>query len=343
MNYYPHHIGDFNNATLHLSVEEECMYHRALAWYYSKEKPLPTDKNKIYRFLRATSKKLKAAVDNVLEDFFVLHDDGYHNHRCDEEIDAFYVRSDNAKENGKKGGRPRKDVENTENSDISETQEKAKQKPNKTQKKPNENLNETQEKPKRNPTKTQTKPREKLTINQEPITINQEPKDYVYINSGESEKNSPAEKPNQNLNETQAKATGFENNANLSLDEVLNLWQPPLHDVNSWLVRAGLQTISQQEFDRRMPEFLGYYADRLQNGTLRTDKLFGKFVSWCKSDYSRKKQIDHSNTNDDLDPNRWDKLAQEVRDMDKKLFDDANVIDGQATEIKTLENDYVER
>lgn len=101
MNYYSHHIGDFNNATIHLSVEEECMYHRALAWYYSNELPLPSDKVKLYRYLRATSAKLKAAVDNVLEDFFVEQEDGFHQSRCDEEIAAFKDKSELASKAGK--------------------------------------------------------------------------------------------------------------------------------------------------------------------------------------------------------------------------------------------------
>lgn len=108
MHYYSHNINDFNNATIHLSVEEECMYHRALAWYYSNELPLPSDKNKIYRYLRATTKKLQKAVDMVLEDFFILEDDGYHQARCDEEIAEYKKKQEVASNAGKASANARK-------------------------------------------------------------------------------------------------------------------------------------------------------------------------------------------------------------------------------------------
>ena len=108
MHYYSHNIGDFNNATIHLSVEEECMYHRALAWYYSNEKPLPKEREKIYRYLRATTKKLQAAVDNVLDDFFTEEADGFHQSRCDAEIAEYQNRQAKAVEAGKASAEARR-------------------------------------------------------------------------------------------------------------------------------------------------------------------------------------------------------------------------------------------
>lgn len=180
MHYYSHNINDFNNATLHLTVEEECMYHRALAWYYTNEKPLPADLAKTYRYLRATTKKLQSAVNNILEDFFDLQDDGYHQSRCDAEIAAFHSKSELARNNGAKGGRPSK-------ADTNQSE---------TQQEPNKNQNETQKKPNDNPNKTQTKP------NQEPLTNNQEPETKVLKTlSGDDEK--PDQNQTQNQNETQ--------------------------------------------------------------------------------------------------------------------------------------------
>ena len=108
MHYYSHNINDFNNATIHLTVEEECMYHRALAWYYSNELPLPKDKAKIYRFLRATTKKLQTAVNNILEDFFTEEEDGFHQSRCDSEIAEYQSKQAKAIEAGKASANARR-------------------------------------------------------------------------------------------------------------------------------------------------------------------------------------------------------------------------------------------
>lgn len=40
MNYYQHHIGDFNNATRHLSLVERAIYRDLLDMYYDTEKPI---------------------------------------------------------------------------------------------------------------------------------------------------------------------------------------------------------------------------------------------------------------------------------------------------------------
>lgn len=90
MHYFQLHIKDFSNASRHLSDAEELIHFRALTWYYSNEKPLPLDKTKIYRLLRATTKKMKIAVDSVLEDFFIEEEDGFHQSRCDREIAEYH-------------------------------------------------------------------------------------------------------------------------------------------------------------------------------------------------------------------------------------------------------------
>lgn len=90
MHYFPLHIKDFSNASRHLSDDEELIHFRALTWYYSNEKPLPLNKTKIYRLLRATTKKMKIAVDSVLEDFFIEEEDGFHQSRCDREIAEYH-------------------------------------------------------------------------------------------------------------------------------------------------------------------------------------------------------------------------------------------------------------
>ena len=86
MNYYPFHIGDFESATIHLSWDEDMAYRRLLDAYYKLEGPLPGNVAAVYRLVRATDKRQRAAVDTVLAEFFIKSADGYHNERCDEEI-----------------------------------------------------------------------------------------------------------------------------------------------------------------------------------------------------------------------------------------------------------------
>lgn len=89
MNYYEHHIRDYDAATAHLTWEEDLAYTRLLRWYYRKEQPIPSDVKEACRQVRATSKPQRDAVDSVLREFFSLRDDGWHNETCDDVITRF--------------------------------------------------------------------------------------------------------------------------------------------------------------------------------------------------------------------------------------------------------------
>ncbi|SEF19421.1 DUF1376 domain-containing protein [Variovorax sp. NFACC27] len=86
MNYFELHIGDYAEATQHLSILEDGVYTRMLRKYYASEKPLPAEIEKVQRLIVAKSDEEKAAVEVVLSEFFVLRDDGWHQERCDDEI-----------------------------------------------------------------------------------------------------------------------------------------------------------------------------------------------------------------------------------------------------------------
>ena len=89
MNYFELHIGDYAEATAHLTFVEDAAYIRLLRKYYATEKPLPADLKQVQRLVGARSKEEKNAVQAVLEEFFSLQDDGWHNARCDAEIAKF--------------------------------------------------------------------------------------------------------------------------------------------------------------------------------------------------------------------------------------------------------------
>lgn len=86
MNYYMFNVGDYAAATQHLNELEDLAYRRLMDLYYGREEPIPLDMNKTYRLVRASSPGLKKAVTAVLAEFFTKDEDGYRNHRCDEEI-----------------------------------------------------------------------------------------------------------------------------------------------------------------------------------------------------------------------------------------------------------------
>lgn len=86
MNYYEFHIGDFIKATAHLSMLEDSAYRRLVDAYYTREAPLPADRKACHRLARATSKAERDAVNTVLDEFFSLREDGWHQSRCDEEL-----------------------------------------------------------------------------------------------------------------------------------------------------------------------------------------------------------------------------------------------------------------
>jgi len=93
INFYKHHLGDYDGATAHLTWLEDCAYRRILSVYYRREKPIHADE--IYRITRAVSKPERAAVQAVLREFFYLNDSHWHQKRADEEIKAYQAQATN--------------------------------------------------------------------------------------------------------------------------------------------------------------------------------------------------------------------------------------------------------
>lgn len=96
MHYYEHHIGDYAAATAHLSLVEDAIYSRMLRRYYLTEAPLPVSVETVARLIGARDDE--AIVKTVLLEFFTLADDGWHQKRCDEDIEHFRVKAQKARE-----------------------------------------------------------------------------------------------------------------------------------------------------------------------------------------------------------------------------------------------------
>lgn len=88
MNFYKHHLGDYAQATAHLTFVEDAAYSRLLRKYYAEEQPIPAELKAAQRLVGARTREEKDAVETVLEEFFELQDDGWHNKRADVEIAA---------------------------------------------------------------------------------------------------------------------------------------------------------------------------------------------------------------------------------------------------------------
>lgn len=93
MNYYEHHLGDYDGATAHLSWLEDCAYRRLICLYYRTEAPLPADIKQVCRLVRASSKQERDAVEQVLGEFFSKEQDGWHHDRCDLELAEFQEKA----------------------------------------------------------------------------------------------------------------------------------------------------------------------------------------------------------------------------------------------------------
>ena len=89
MNYFEHHIGDYDKNTSHLTACEDGIYCRMIRRYLDKEVPLDLDVEEIKRVVRARSREEKKSVDAILKEFFFLDTDGWHHKTCDEIIAAY--------------------------------------------------------------------------------------------------------------------------------------------------------------------------------------------------------------------------------------------------------------
>jgi uncharacterized protein YdaU (DUF1376 family) len=127
---------------MHLRNEEDLAYRRLLEMYYDTETPILDDIPLIARRIRVEPQ----ALEFVLKEFFQQTPKGWKSKRCDLVINDYHEMAEKNRRNGKKGGRPKKATTVEENPVGSHSDTSGM------------------------PVVTQVK------ANQEPITINQEPK-----------------------------------------------------------------------------------------------------------------------------------------------------------------------
>jgi len=141
MHYYQHHIGDFIKDTSFLTNEEVGIYLKLLWLYYDTEQPLP---NTMFELsMKVNARDQQDALAGILGMFFTLQDNEWHHTRCDKEIQHYHQQLDTASKAGKASAAKR--ALNRNSTGVERALE----------------LRSTGVQP---------------TNNQEPITINQEPK-----------------------------------------------------------------------------------------------------------------------------------------------------------------------
>lgn len=93
VNFYKHHLGDYDAATAHLTWLEDMAYTRLMRLYYRRECGLPVDISECCRLVRASTRQQKEAVRKILTEFFSISNGAYHNTRCDEEIAQYQAQA----------------------------------------------------------------------------------------------------------------------------------------------------------------------------------------------------------------------------------------------------------
>lgn len=133
MFYFKFHIGDYRRETQHLTLLEHGVYMSLMSTYYTNEKPLPKDERQLFRLAGARTDDEKQAVLDIVNEFFKPTETHWVHSRIDFELSEYHAKAEVNRENGKKGGRPRKNQDknpNGFNSVEEKTQTVSEPKPN---------------------------------------------------------------------------------------------------------------------------------------------------------------------------------------------------------------------
>jgi len=98
---YFFHVGDFDRATRHLNRIERSVYRDLIDLYMDTESMLDADLQRLCRRIIATTEQESTAVEQVLNEFFILTDNGWFNSRCDEELNAYKSNKSHKSDAGK--------------------------------------------------------------------------------------------------------------------------------------------------------------------------------------------------------------------------------------------------
>lgn len=112
MHYYQFNIGDYASHTRHLNPIEDIAYRRLLDAYYLQERPLNSGTATVAR--QINMREYEAEVKLVLEEFFLLTDEGWVNQRADKEIKHYKAKVEQASRAGKASAERRSNARSTD-------------------------------------------------------------------------------------------------------------------------------------------------------------------------------------------------------------------------------------
>jgi uncharacterized protein YdaU (DUF1376 family) len=98
MHYFQFEIKEWLANTSHLNEQEESYYLRLILYYYDSEKAIPLDPSPVFRKLRIKDFDVGMA---ILHEFFVEIDIGWDHTRCNQEIDRYQSKIEQASKAGK--------------------------------------------------------------------------------------------------------------------------------------------------------------------------------------------------------------------------------------------------
>ncbi len=101
MKHYPHHIGDFDRATRHLTRLERSVYRDLIDLYYDTEQRLTLDMQALCRRIIARTNEEVTAVEQALNEFFTETPTGWYHERCEAEIEAYRANNSQRARAGK--------------------------------------------------------------------------------------------------------------------------------------------------------------------------------------------------------------------------------------------------
>lgn len=70
------------------------------------------------------------------------------------------------------------------------------------------------------------------------------------------------------------------------VDEVLKIWEPDLHQLNSWMQRSGLPKINQAQAEEILLEINPHYESKIHTGAVTNTQMYSNFVKWIKRDFN---------------------------------------------------------
>lgn len=104
----PLDIGDYLRDTIHLSAQQNGAYISLIMQYFLSASPLPNDDEILSRITKLSLSEWRKERETLCN-FFVIKNEAWWHNRLEFELNKSQAILKRNAENGKKGGRPRKD------------------------------------------------------------------------------------------------------------------------------------------------------------------------------------------------------------------------------------------